>query len=293
MQFHPESILSEHGALLVANFLGRSGPWMTSSPFFTEVAAEHPRCFWLDGGGAREWSGRRSMVGWLDDDDVSLTFHAGAREVRRHAAGRVEVVGSDVFEVLEAELAAGSADDQWFGYLGYAARPDLFPARPDPDLPDAVWMRCSPRSGSSTTDRSGRHTNRSPWRLTSYDVAAVPEEYAAAFDRVQEQLHAGNSYEVNLTYRVETPSDLDPLDAYLRLRAAQPGAVRRVPPARRPRPPGVAAELLARALRAGHGRPGAGDQADQGHHAARRDARRGRGGPRTGWRATRSSAART
>jgi len=31
--------------------------------FFAEVAAAHPRCFWLDGGGAREWSGRRSMVG--------------------------------------------------------------------------------------------------------------------------------------------------------------------------------------------------------------------------------------
>ena len=45
---------------------------------------------------------------------------------------------------------------------------------------------------------------------TSYDVPPVPKEYAAAFERVQEQLHAGNSYEVNLTYRVETPSDLDP-----------------------------------------------------------------------------------
>ena len=134
-------------------------------PFFTEVAAEHPRCFWLDGGGAREWSGRRSMVGWLDDDDVSLTFHAGAREVRRHAGGRVEVVGSDVFEVLEAELAAGSADDQWFGYFGYAARPDLFPARPDPDLPDAVWMRCSQRAVLRPRTARGRHTNRSPWRL--------------------------------------------------------------------------------------------------------------------------------
>ena len=110
---------------------------------FAEVAAAHPRCFWLDGGGAREWSGRRSMVGWLEDDDVSLTFHADVGEVRRHVGGRVEVVGTDVFEVLEAELAAGSADDQWFGYLGYAARPDLAPARPDPDLPDAVWMRTS------------------------------------------------------------------------------------------------------------------------------------------------------
>ena len=115
-----------------------------SRTFFAAVAAEHPRCFWLDGGGAREWSGRRSMVGWLDEDDVSLTFHAGPREVRRHAGGRVDVVGSDIFEVLEAELAAGAPDDQWFGYLGYAARPDLFPAAPDPDLPDAVWMRTRP-----------------------------------------------------------------------------------------------------------------------------------------------------
>ena len=49
-----------------------------------------------------------------------------------------------------------------------------------------------------------------------------PEEYAAAFGRVQEHLHAGNSYEVNLTYRVDTPSDLVPLDAYLRLRALNP-----------------------------------------------------------------------
>ena len=195
---------------------------MTSSPSSPTIAAEHPRCFWLDGGGAREWSGRRSMVGWLDDDDVSFTFHAGAREVRRHAAGRVEVVGSDVFEVLEAELAAGSADDQWFGYFGYAARPDLFPARPDPDLPDAVWMRC----------RNVRFFDHGPLG-TSYESSPMatsirmtlrrfPASTPTAFERVQEHLHAGNSYEVNLTYRVDTPSDLVPLDAYLRLRALNP-----------------------------------------------------------------------
>ena len=190
--------------------------------FFAEVAAAHPRCFWLDGGGAREWSGRRSMVGWLDDDDVSLTFHAGPREVRRHTAGRVEVVGSDVFAVLEAELAAGSPDDQWFGYLGYAARPDLFPASPDPDLPDAVWMRARhlrffDHGPLGTSYESSRLATSI--RMTS---SPAPEEYGAAFDRVQEQLHAGNSYEVNLTYRLETVSDLDPLAAYLRLRTVNP-----------------------------------------------------------------------
>ena len=54
-------------------------------PFFADIAARHPRCFWLDGGGAREWSGRRSMVGWLDDDDVSLTYDAATRTVTPNA----------------------------------------------------------------------------------------------------------------------------------------------------------------------------------------------------------------
>ena len=109
---------------------------------FTEVAAQHRRCVWLDGGGAREWSRQRSIIGWLDEDDVSLTYDAERREVTRHAGGSSVVVGDDPFVVLEGELAAGSPSDQWFGYFGYAARPDL-PARPDPDLPDAIWMRPS------------------------------------------------------------------------------------------------------------------------------------------------------
>jgi para-aminobenzoate synthetase len=198
--------------------------------FFTSVAAAHERCFWLDGGGAREWSGRRSMVGWLDDDDVSLTFHAGPREVRRHAGGRTDVVGEDVFDVLEEALASGPADDQWFGYFGYASRPDLHPTRPDPHLPDAVWMRCR---NVRFFDHSGpleaaighkRHLgSASTWRLgpiASDDQP--PADYAAAFDRVQEHLHAGNSYEVNLTYRVEQRSARTPVQTYLRLREVNP-----------------------------------------------------------------------
>jgi para-aminobenzoate synthetase len=192
--------------------------------FFRETAATYPRCFWLDGGGAREWSGRRSMVGWLEDDDVSLTYDAATRVVTRHAEGRAEVVGSDVFAALEAELAAGSPDDHWVGYFGYACRPDL-PAATGSGLPDAVWMR--PReirffehdvvghsltlSGVATADNV-----RNP-RLTGDS-----DTYATAFTQVQEQLHAGNSYEVNLTYRVEAASGTDPVTAYLRLRELNP-----------------------------------------------------------------------
>ena len=40
--------------------------------------------------------------------------------------------------------------------------------------------------------------------------------------RVQEHLHAGNSYEVNLTHRLRAGSPLSPAAAYLRLRALNP-----------------------------------------------------------------------
>ena len=74
---------------------------MSVEDLFAEVAAAHPRCVWLDGGGAREWSGTRSLIGWLEDDDVSLTYSAARREVLRHAGGRSEVVGDDIWQVLE------------------------------------------------------------------------------------------------------------------------------------------------------------------------------------------------
>ena len=59
-------------------------------------------------------------------------------------------------------------------------------------------------------------------RFTGYPVNLLPPHYAQAFARVQEHLHAGNSYEVNLTYRLAQESGLDPVAAYLRLRALNP-----------------------------------------------------------------------
>ncbi|HQR26705.1 MAG TPA: anthranilate synthase component I family protein [Nocardioides sp.] len=185
---------------------------------FTQVAATHPRCFWLDGGGGRAWSGRRSMVGWLDEDDVSLSYDAARGEVVRHVGGGRRVVGEDVFAALEAELAAGPPDAHWVGYFGYAARSDLA-ARPDPRLPDAVWMRAREL-------RFFHHETPQPVPgrppLVPGRPPEVPEEYERAFTRVQEELHAGNSYEVNLTYRLAWAADLAPAAAYLGLRELNP-----------------------------------------------------------------------
>lgn len=175
------------------------------------------RVFWLDGGGARDWSGRRSMVGVLEEADVSLSYDAGAGTVIRHAGGRDEVVGDDVFATLAAEVArdAGDPGVHWVGFWGYAARPDL-PAREWGRGPDAVWMRCA-------DVRFFDHGEASAGAIgAGVDVDPVPSDYRAAFERVQEALHAGDSYEVNLTYREEVAGPLDPLAAYLRLRAANP-----------------------------------------------------------------------
>ncbi len=208
---------------------------MSAVDAFREAAAAHERCFWLDGGGAREWSGRRSLIGILEPDDVSLTYSAARREVTRHVDGEAEVVGTDVFTVLEEELAAGSHRDQWFGYFGYGCRPDLPALTATDGVPDAVWMRPShvrlfehvgvegSQVNLGSLNFSGIATAQkfSDPRLT-WDPDAPPATYATAFAQVQEALHAGNSYEVNLTYRVDTTSDLDPVAAYLRLRALNP-----------------------------------------------------------------------
>jgi len=185
-------------------------------PLFREIAATHDRCFWLDGGGARPWSGRRSILGWLEDDDVSLTYAGGV--VTRHDGSGSRVVGTDIFEALESQMAGDGPDVHWVGYFGYAARPDL-PARDEESLPTAVWMRARhvevvehPEVAPEAAAREG--SGPSP--------EAAPADYIAAFDLVQEHMHAGNSYEVNLTYRVAVQADLDPITAYLRLRDLNP-----------------------------------------------------------------------
>jgi para-aminobenzoate synthetase len=186
-------------------------------PRFRALAAGHDRCFWLDGGGARPWSGRRSILGWLDDDDVSLTYAGG--EVTRHDGSGSRTVGSDIFAALESEMADDGADVHWVGYFGYASRGDL-PAAADPRLPTAVWMRARHVDVVEHPEAAG--TSSDPAPASALPPALPPPDYRRGFRRVQEHLHAGNSYEVNLTYRLEVESQLDPVTAYLRLRELNP-----------------------------------------------------------------------
>ena len=185
---------------------------MTPLERFARIAAEHERCFWLDGGGSQPWSGRRSIMGWLEPDELSLSYDAVRREVIEHPSGRV--VGEDVFTVLQDRLD-GDPGTSWIGYFGYAARPDL-PARSVPGLPDAIWMRA--RNVQVITEPSQAVT-ATPGEQAD---TTTPTSYATAFAAVQEQLRAGNSYEVNLTYRESHRSQRDPVEIYGRLRSTNP-----------------------------------------------------------------------
>jgi para-aminobenzoate synthetase len=185
---------------------------------FGELAASYERMFWLDGGGSRSWSGRRSILGHLRDEDVSLTYDSGTREVWRQASGSVDVVGDDPFAVLAEHVARDGGDPavSWVGYFGYAARADL-PARTGSGVPDAVWMRV--RDPLFVTHGEG---SPPPPVVRRGPARPVPADYAAAFEAVQHQLRLGNSYEVNLTYRESLVSGAAPAEVYLALREANP-----------------------------------------------------------------------
>lgn len=185
---------------------------MSALDDFARISAEHERCFWLDGGGSQPWSGERSIMGWLEPDDVSLVYDAERREVVEYPSGNV--VGDDIFTALQDRLD-GDPSTSWVGFFGYASRPDL-PARSAPGIPDAVWMRAR-----TVQVNEGPVPTPSPGDLHDAEEP-TPPGYAAAFAEVQRQLRAGNSYEVNLTYRAQESSDLSPVEIYGRLRTSNP-----------------------------------------------------------------------
>ena len=71
---------------------GDTVAWVDPEDFVVTHLTGKDRAFWLDGTGARPWSGRFSYVGWLGPDDVSLAYDATAQTVscvpRRLERGR-------------------------------------------------------------------------------------------------------------------------------------------------------------------------------------------------------------
>ncbi|MBA3233298.1 MAG: anthranilate synthase component I family protein [Propionibacteriales bacterium] len=222
-------------------------PWVDPEDFYVAHVAGRSRAFWLDGAGARPWSGHVSIIGWLDDDEPSLEFDAGQGAVWERRDGDTSRCGDDIFATLRGLLAEPGPPCRWVGWFGYAARADLPVLHDGEDgAPDACWMgatrwveldhqtksvravTCAPDGGSWTSHVGELVTSTSVAdpvpAAESCSFVRQPGEaaYRTAFEEVQRQLRLGNSYETNLTYRAVVRSRSDPLDTYRRLRSLSP-----------------------------------------------------------------------
>jgi len=190
--------------------------WVDPERLVIALAAEHPRVFWLDGEAARP---RRSIVGWLEEADTALAVPAG----------------EDPFTPTRELVADLLPHERLVGWFGYAARTDLPALRGATAVPDSLWLRAS---RYLVFDHDALHVTAvgfdvapslpapvvpdpplaSPVTVSMWDRAA----YVRAFDQVQRELRCGNTYETNLTYRVEVTSEEPAVDVYRRLRRVNP-----------------------------------------------------------------------
>jgi para-aminobenzoate synthetase len=202
--------------------------WVDPEVVAVGLARRHPRMFWLDGAGAREWSGRCSVIGWLEESDPSVVAPASV----------------DAFAAVEGALAEAASHERLVGWFGYAVRSDVPALRSGGSegtdapgaVPDTCWLHARrylvfdlarrvvtpvgfDAEPALPTDALDELPGPGPSRV----VRTWGEgEYAPAFAEVQRQLRLGNTYEVNLTYRHVVESGDAPIDVYRRLRRLNP-----------------------------------------------------------------------
>jgi para-aminobenzoate synthetase len=144
VQFHPESIATEHGAKLVENFYGlaerRKGPTSraprrpapapphepaprrgktetklhlrsipgepSTEAIFERLFGSEEHAFWLDSADAPTWLAQSSYLGTsAGEDRCVLSYDVEATAVRVHRAGETAIERASIFDVLDREIA--------------------------------------------------------------------------------------------------------------------------------------------------------------------------------------------
>ncbi|MGP3924249.1 aminodeoxychorismate synthase component I [Streptomyces sp. 8N616] len=160
VQFHPESVDSQYGPELIANFLGVTPAlrWseldidLTAEDLFLRAFADSPYSFWLDSSRAAYEMGRYSYLGSCAGGGLEvIRAYAGANLVERETDDSMERVSGTVFEQLRAGLAATPvpADASpvpfaggYVGYLGYGVKGSVGMGRSGSgERPDAELLR--------------------------------------------------------------------------------------------------------------------------------------------------------
>ena len=149
-------------------------------------------------------------------DDTSGHWLAFSRPLRICVAQHID----EVLPVLrEVEQAVGSEGLYAAGFVAYEAAPAFDPSlvvHPDKDFP-LVWfglynapaeLACLPASAASDLSQLR-------WKPT-----ITARRYQACIARIKKHISAGDTYQVNFTYRLRSACDSDPWKLFLEMAAA-------------------------------------------------------------------------
>jgi para-aminobenzoate synthetase component I len=194
--------------------------WLDPAAVFALLASDDADVFWLD-------SGPDARAGWS-------WVGRGRREPAASEVRAVSLGGRDHGAVR------GPVPGAWVGWVGYetgAARAGA-PVPDTDDVSGEVWLRVEEVVGFDHANRrvwaGGLRGGRpealraaQPRRPAAAEPAVAtarhtPAAYAALIDACREHIRSGDAYQLCLTTRFEVAGALDPVDAYLRLRAATP-----------------------------------------------------------------------
>jgi para-aminobenzoate synthetase component 1 len=198
--------------------------WVDPASVFSSLLADAEHVFWLDAGPAAEagWS----WMGTGTPQDAA---------------------------VVRATVCGGGADDGdspfrggWVGWIGYddaAARAGAPAARDDDAVPHERWLRVERLVAFDHARRRVRvlaHPDALTGLVEAVAAATTgpplappaplgharsrhaPDEYAALIERCRDAIREGDAYQLCLTTRFEVEASVDPVQVYLRLRAATP-----------------------------------------------------------------------
>ncbi|MFV0319736.1 MAG: anthranilate synthase component I family protein [Microbacterium sp.] len=201
--------------------------WTEPAALFVGWIARHPHVFWLDAG-----SGATDGWSWL-----------GIGEPADEQQVRAVMVGARTQQVD----ACGPFRGGWVGWAAYEAGAGALgaPTAPDADGPGSVWLRVQRIvavdhaarrlwaigvPGDTEWAEEVRRAQASvvpPVVADAPDVGVArvrhaPGEYADLIARCREAIRDGDAYQLCLTTRFSVSGEIDPVDAYLRLRRLTP-----------------------------------------------------------------------